>query len=178
MQPPGAKRPGADEYAPYYERYVSLVPEGDVVRTLGRQLDETLALLGTVPEGRGGERYEPGKWSLKEVVGHIIDTERVFAYRALTIARGDTSPLPGMDQDVFMSGANFAAYTLGELAEEFAHVRRASVSLIGHLDEAAWGRRGTASDNEVSVRALAHILAGHAAHHLNIIRTRYLGAEG
>ena len=178
MLKPGATRPGADEYAPYYERYVSLVPEGDVLGALSRQLDDALALLGSVPAERGDGRYGPGKWSLKEVVGHVVDTERVFAYRALHIARGDAAPLPGMDQDVFMAGANFGAYTLGELADEFAHVRRASISLLGHLDEAAWARRGTASDNEVSVRALAHILAGHAEHHFNIIRTRYLGAEG
>ena len=167
-------RPGKDEYAPYYERYTSLVPEGDVVETLERQLGETLALLGSVDEERAGSRYEPGKWSVKEVVGHMIDAERIFAYRALTFARGDRTALPGFEQDDYIGTGAFDARTLRDLAEEFEHVRRSTIKLFGSLSEEAWLRRGTASDSEVSVRALAHIIAGHEAHHVNILRARYL----
>lgn len=167
-------RPGKDEYAPYYERYTSLVPEGDVVETLERQLGETLALLRTVDEERAGSRYAPGKWSVKEVVGHVIDGERIFAYRALRFARGDQTALPGFEQDDYIETANFDARTLQDLAEEFEHVRRSTLKLFRGLPEEAWLRRGTASESEVSVRALAHIIAGHEAHHVNILRERYL----
>ena len=167
-------RPDADEYASYFAGYVSLAPVGDIVETLGRQLEDVLALLGEVPESRGDSRYAPEKWSIKELVGHMSDTERVFAYRALCIARNDRAPLPGMDQDEYMSGANFGAQTLRDLADEFACVRRASIYLFRHLADEAWLRRGTANGNEVSVRALAHILAGHAEHHVRILRERYL----
>lgn len=167
-------RPAKDEYAPYYERYTSLVPEGDVVETLSRQLAETLALLGTVPEEKADSRYEPGKWSVKEVVGHIIDAERIFAYRALRFARGDRTPLPGFEQDGYIEAANFGARTLGDLADEFENVRRSTLKLFGNLDADAWLRRGAASDNEVSVRALAYIIAGHERHHVGVLRERYL----
>ncbi len=167
-------RPEASEYAPYFEGYVSLVPEGDVLETLSRQSASTLEILNGVDEARAGASYAPGKWSMKEVVGHIIDTERVFAYRALCIARGDTAPLPGMDQDVYVNGANFNARTLADLIAEFEHVRMATLDLLRNLDEAAWLKRGVANQNEMSVRALAHLIAGHEAHHAQIIRTKYL----
>jgi hypothetical protein len=175
---PAAARPSADEYAPFYETYVSLVPEGDVVGTLARQLEETLVLLRNVPAAREDFRYEPGKWSVKEVVGHMTDAERIFSYRALCIARGDKANLPGMDQDDYMSNATFGKRRLGDLAAEFEYVRRATLSLLRHLNEEAWLRRGTANDNEVSVRALAYILAGHEAHHVNVLRERYLTDKG
>lgn len=169
-----ATRPGDTEYAPFYEGYVSLVPDGDIVETLARGLEETLKMLRAVPEMKAGSRYADGKWSIKEVVGHMCDTERIFAYRALAVARGDRASLPGMNQDEYMSGANFDARTLADLTDEFEHLRRATVALFRHLDEAAWSRRGTANNSEVSVRALAYILAGHEAHHAQIIRNRYL----
>jgi hypothetical protein len=167
-------RPASDEYAPYYEKYVSLVPAGDVVETLERQIVDTLALLRSVPEDRAGASYEPGKWSVKELVGHVADTERVFSHRALRFARGDQTPLPGYEQDDYVRAANFDARTLSSIAEEFGRVRAATVALLRSFDEAAWARRGKANDNEVSVRALAHILAGHELHHINILRERYL----
>jgi hypothetical protein len=169
-----AARPSAEEYAPYYEKYVSLVPAGDVVETLERQGAETLALLRGLSEEQAASRYEPGKWSVKEVVGHIIDGERIFAYRALRFARGDRTPLPGFEQDDYVSGGDFDARTLSDLTDEFGHVRRATLALLRPLGEAEWRRTGTASDNEVSVRALAHIIAGHELHHLNVLRARYL----
>ena len=174
MSAPAPARPETNEYAAYYEKYVSLVPDADITVTLARQNEETLALLGTVTEERAGFRYEPGKWSIKQVVGHLIDAERIFAYRALAIARGERQALPGMEQDKYMAHADFDARTLADLAEEFAHVRRSNVLMLRGLDAEAWQRRGVASDNEVTVRALAYIIAGHEAHHVQVLRTRYL----
>ena len=169
-----ASRPEPGEYAPYFEKYVSLVPSGDVVEILERQLEATLALLGGLGEERAGARYEPGKWSVKELVGHLVDAERVFAYRALHFARGDQTPLPGFEQDDYVRGGNFDARTLKDLLEEFASVRRSTVALLRPLDEETWRRTGTANDNPFSVRALAHIIAGHELHHVNVLKTKYL----
>lgn len=167
-------RPGADEHAPYYSKYVELVPDGDIVTGLDRQGEETLDLLRGLSEERAASRYAPGKWSIKEVVGHIIDAERIFAYRALRFARGDRQPLAGFEQDDYITNANFDSRSIKDLADEFEHVRRSTILLFGNLDGEAWSRRGTASDAEVSVRALAYIIAGHERHHVGIIRSRYL----
>ena len=171
-----AMKPTADEHAPYYSRYVSLVPDGEIVEILSRQLEETLALLRSISEERAGESYEPGKWTVKELVGHMIDAERIFAYRALRIARGDRTPLAGFEQDDYVRNGNFAGYTLEALARELELVRRANVLMFEHLAEEAWSRRGTASDAEVSVRAIAYILAGHELHHQAILVERYFSA--
>jgi hypothetical protein len=167
-------RPGADEYAPYYERYVSLVPDADLVGTLERQGAETVALLRSLTEERGAHRYAPGKWSVRQLVGHVCDGERIFSYRALAFARGDSQALPGMEQDEWMAGVDFDARTLSGLVDEFEAVRASTVHLFRHLSPEAWARRGTASDNEVTVRALAYIIAGHEAHHVAVLRERYL----
>jgi uncharacterized damage-inducible protein DinB len=167
-------RPEKNEYAPYYDKYVSLVPDGEVVETLERQIEDTLALLRGVGEERAAHRYEEDKWSIKQVVGHLVDTERIFAYRALAIARGEQQSLPGMDQNEYMAGANFDARTLADLLDEFSHLRRSNVLMLRGLSEDAWSRRGVASDNEVTVRAVAYIIAGHEAHHVQILRKRYL----
>ena len=167
-------RPDQTEYLPYYEKYVALVPAGGLLATLSRQLEETLALLGGVDETRAAHRYAPDKWSVKGVVGHVIDSERIFAYRALRFARGDQTPLPGYDQDDYGRAANFDARTLADIAAEFASVRAATIALFRSFDDAAWQRRGTANNAEVSVRALAHIIAGHELHHMQVLRTRYL----
>jgi uncharacterized damage-inducible protein DinB len=173
-----AARPGADEYPAYFEGYVSLVPTGNVLHTLGRQIDDTLAALRGVTEERAGTSYAPGKWTVKQLAGHVADSERVFAYRVLCIARGDTAPLPGMDQNVYVEHANFDARALASLADELKHVRASTLDLLTHLDEPAWLRRGTANESRMSVRALAHIIAGHEAHHLNVLRERYLEEQG
>ena len=170
---PVPARPAPTEYAPYYERYVSLVA-GDVLETLERQGAETASLLGGLTEEQGGARYAPGKWSVKELVGHLIDTERVFAYRLLRVARGDRTPIEGFDQDPYVANSNADARTVGSLAEEFGHVRAATIALARSLDAAAWSRSGVANENEVTARALAHIVAGHEAHHVRILRERYL----
>lgn len=167
-------RPDETEYQPYYGRYIALVPAEDIVTTLRAQLDDTLALLRGIPESQAAFRYAPDKWSIKQLVGHVIDGERVFAYRALRFARRDTTPVPGFEQDDYVSNATFDDVPLSELAAEFESVRRATLSLFEHLSEEAWMRRGTANDSEVSVRALAYIIAGHEQHHKKILRERYL----
>lgn len=169
-----AVRPEKSEYAPYYERYISRVPDGDVVAELNKQLEETLALIRSIPETRGNYRYAEGKWSIKELLGHVIDSERVFAYRALRFGRGDATPLSGFEQDDFMRGANFNKRSFEDLAKEYEYVRRASISLFASLEDDAWARRGTANNDEVSVRGLAFIIAGHERHHVEVLRTRYL----
>ena len=169
-----AGRPGANEYAPFYEAYVSKVSGTDVVETLERQGAETLALLRGLPEERGAHRYEPGKWSVRQLVGHLCDGERLFSYRALAFARGDGQALPGMEQEEWMAGVDFDARTLRDLADEFGAVRAATLHLFRHLSPEAWARRGTASGHEVTVRALAYVIAGHEAHHVGVLRERYL----
>jgi hypothetical protein len=168
-------RPRSDEYVPYYGKYVSLVPEGDVVETLRTQIGETLSLLRAIPEERASHRYAPGKWSIKEVVGHMADVERVMTYRALRIARADATPLPGFDENAWVPAANFDARPLASLVHELAEVRRATIAFFETLDAEAATRRGSANDNEISARALAYIVAGHERHHVKLLRERYLG---
>jgi uncharacterized damage-inducible protein DinB len=174
MENPSTTRPAASEYAPYYEKYTSLVPAGDIVDTLNSQLESTLSTLRAITEEQGDSRYAEGKWSIKELLGHIIDAERIFSYRALCFARGDRTPLNGFEQDDYVAGGNFSERSISDLIEEFEHVRRANLSLFRHLNTEAWMRSGEASDNQVSVRALAHIIAGHETHHMRILRERYL----
>jgi uncharacterized damage-inducible protein DinB len=130
--------------------------------------------LRGLSEEQGDSVYAPGKWSIKEVVGHIMDTERMFTHRAFRFARADATPLPGYEQDDYVRAGNFGNRSLKDLIDEFELVRRATISMLRSLDEEAWLRRGVANDNEVTVRALAYILAGHETHHMGIIRERYL----
>jgi hypothetical protein len=167
-------RPSPDEYGAFYAGYVSRVPAGDLTAILRTQIHETLDLLGTVSGERANYRYAPGKWTLKEVVGHMADTERVMSYRALRIARGDSTPLPGYEQDDYVASAGFGRRGLDDLAAELAALRQATVLLLAGLDEEAWLRRGTASGQPASVRALACIIAGHELHHRDVIEARYL----
>jgi DinB superfamily len=168
-------RPESGEYAPYYGKYVSLVPHGDILFTLEKQLPDTAALLAR-PETDGDLRYAPGKWSVKESLGHVIDAERVFSYRALRISRNDKTPLPGFEQDDYVKYGPFGQCSLAALVDEFASVRKSTVSLFRALDETAWTRRGVASNNEVTVLALAYIIAGHELHHRRIFRQEYFAA--
>lgn len=167
-------KPEADEYASYYGKYVSLIDDDDIVAVMEEQLDATVACLRGLSEEQGNSRYEPGKWSIKELVGHINDAERIFAYRALCIARGDQTPLPGFEQDDYIASANFDARSLADLTTEFELIRRSNLAMMKQFSDEAWLRRGTASENPISVRALVYIIAGHEAHHLNILRSRYL----
>jgi DinB superfamily len=167
-------RPDPSEYAPYFSKYVSLVEGDDVIAALNNQIDSTLAFLHGLSESQGELRYAPGKWSIKEVIGHLIDAERIFAYRALRFARNDQSALPGFDENSYVANSNYGTRQLSDLAEEFELVRKANIYLFCHLGREDWDRRGKANDNEISVRALAYNIAGHELHHLGIIRERYL----
>lgn len=167
-------RPSPAEYAPYFEKYISLVPEGEIAVTLGKQIEGTLNLIRSLSEAQGDLRYAPGKWSIKEVIGHLIDAERIFAYRALRFARNDATPLPGFDENSFVTSAGFGSRSLADLAKEFEHTRKSNIYLFKHLDGDSLLRRGAANDNEISVRAIAYIIAGHELHHVGILRSRYL----
>ena len=168
------ERPGPDEHDQYYSRYISRVPDGvDLLAVLAEQRDATATLLSKVPVDRRSFRYAPGKWSVKEVVGHLSDTERIMAYRALRIARADATPLPGFEENDYVPPARFDELGLDQLAEEWVAVRQASLAMFRNLPAEAWTRRGTANGSQVSVRALAYIIAGHELHHLETLRTRY-----
>jgi hypothetical protein len=170
----GATRPAASEYLPYYERYIAMVPDGDVISTLATQMTDTQTLLQALPASVATYRYAPEKWSVNELVGHMIDSERIFSGRALRFARNDPTPQASFEQDAYVRAATFDAYPLADLAAELDAVRQATIFLFKHLDEQAWTRTGTANNAEVSVRALAYIIAGHELHHRHILSTRYL----
>jgi uncharacterized damage-inducible protein DinB len=168
-------RPQAGEYAPYYERYISLIVENDILATLDRQRREMVLLLSGLSEEQGNFRYAPEKWSAKQVLGHVCDTERIFAYRALRIARGDVTPMEGFEQDDYVKNGPFARHAIAEVIEDYIAVRRATISLLRSLEEAAWSRRGIANKNEVTVRAIAYTIAGHEVHHRRILEEKYFG---
>src|SRR5580693_2360331 len=170
-------RPQSGEYAPYYDRYISLVQGDDILNTLDQQRRDTMLLLSCRDEADGDYRYAPEKWSAKEVLGHVCDTERVFAYRALRIARADATPMAGFEQDDYVRNGPFAQRPVADLVEDFIAVRRATLSLLRNLDEAAWTRRGIANKSEISVRALAYIIAGHELHHRRILEEKYFAAS-
>ena len=170
IQPP---RP--DEYAEYYRSYIARVTDGDVMQVLHAQVAALRELLAGTTDVQARTRPAPAEWSINEVVGHIADTERIFAYRTLRIARGDTTPLPGFEQDDYILPGKFNARTLSSLLDEFTRVREATLSLMETLDDEALSRRGTASNDPVSARALVFITAGHVAHHTESLRTVYLG---
>jgi len=170
------KRPEATEYAEFYSTYVSKVPGADPVAVLESQRLQMAQLFSGRSERDGGFRYAPGKWTVKEVLGHITDAERIFTYRALRIARGDQTPLASFEQDDYIKYGSFGERSLASLTEEFALVRAASVALFRSLSEEAWSRRGVASQKEVTVRALAFIAAGHQIHHRLILEERYFPA--
>jgi uncharacterized damage-inducible protein DinB len=169
-------RPEAGEYAEYYGKYVAKVPGSDVLGILENERLHMSQLFAGSSERDGNFRYASGKWTIKEVLGHITDAERIFTYRALRIARGDQTPLPGFEQEEFVKNGEFAARTLADLAEEFAAVRGASIALFRSFDEQAWSRRGVASQKEVTVRALGFITAGHQIHHRMILEEHYFPA--
>jgi len=167
-------RPAGTEYAPFHAAYVQGVPEGDILAFLERQGRETGGLLRGISETHSRHRYAPGKWSVKEVVGHVIDAERVFSYRALRFGRNDPTPLPGFDEKVYAPAGGFGARTLASLLDELEAVRRATILLFEGFPPEAWSRAGVASENPVSVRGLAYIIAGHERHHRSVIAERYL----
>jgi hypothetical protein len=174
MNEPETGLPEVHEYDAYYASYVELAGVGPIVETLQRQRGETLALLADLTEEQAVHRYAPGKWSIKEVIGHLLHTERVFVYRALCFARGEPQAQPGFDQDDYVSAGEFDARSVSSLASEYEAVRGATVALFRGLGSRAWRATGSANRVAFSVRALAYIIAGHEAHHLSIVRRRYL----
>ena len=168
------RRPETTEYAEYYQGYVSAVPETDVISVLGSQTDELRNELQGLPEERGTFAYADGKWTIKELLGHLIDAERVFAYRLHRFSHGDTTPLSNFDQDIYVTNGRAHTRTFADLLEELEMQRRSNISLVTSLRDEDWDRVGIASDNPVSVRALAFIMAGHVRHHLDILKERYL----
>jgi hypothetical protein len=169
-------RPEPGEYAPYYDRYISLIAGSNILGTLDAQRRQMVLLLSGRDESDGDFRYAPDKWNAKEVLGHVCDTERIFAYRALRIARGDQTPLSGFEQDDYVKHGPFAGAPIAEMVEDYIAVRRATLTLLRNLEEAAWVRRGVANKNEVSVRALGYIIAGHEVHHRRILEEKYFFA--
>lgn len=167
-------RPEKTEYDQYYERYIALVPGDDVIHELGAQPTELQDIFIAMPEEKGLYAYADGKWTIKEVLSHLIDGERIFAYRALRISRGDETPIEGFEQDGYIENSHANERAIADLLEEFKLLRRSNILFFNHLDETGWKRMGTASDVPVSVRALAYIMAGHVTHHVNILRERYL----
>ena len=167
-------RPDKGEYAEYYERYVSLVDETDIVAVLEKQQFDLLEVFKEITEEKSLFAYAEGKWTIKELIGHLADGERIFAYRALRISRADQTPIEGFEQDDYIENSNFNNVSFSDLTTELIHLRRANLILFKSLTDKAWGRTGTASENTVSVRALAYIMAGHIRHHINILNERYL----
>jgi DinB superfamily len=171
--PTNLERPKPAEYNPYYDRYISLIPGNDVVATLASQLPKTIAMLSSRGEQDGDLRYAPGKWSVKEALGHMIDTERIMTYRALRIARNDRTPIEGFEQDDYVRDGPHGDMSLADLVEEFKTIRAATLAFLRNLRPADWSRRGTANNNEITVRALAFVIAGHELHHRQILEERY-----
>lgn len=174
MPGPRYERPDPDEHLAYYRQYVEQVPEGDLLAQMDTQAADVATQLGAVGEEKGGFAYAPGKWTVKELVGHLIDGERVFTYRAMTFARGDTGPLPGFDENAWVPAGRFNERSLRSLVTEWLAVRQATRALYGGLPVEAHVARGSANGAPVTVRALAFITVGHVNHHLRILRERYL----
>jgi DinB family protein len=170
-------RPVPTEYAPYYEKYIALVPEDDILEAMKSAVETGLAFLAGVSETEASVCHPPYTWTIKQVVGHLTDSERVFGYRALRFARGDSTPLPGFDENAYANGIRLDDIPLGDLLAEFASLRRSHVALFEHLPKEAWQRRGLANNAEISVRALAYILIGHERHHVAILRKRLSQAD-
>jgi DinB family protein len=171
-------RPAANEAAPFYQGYIAEVRGENVIEQLADQLEEVEELFGSVDDPAASARYAPGKWSVKEVLGHLTDVERIFSYRLLRIARGDGTPLPGFDENAYVPAGRFDTRPLRSLLGDFRAVRESTRALIQGLPLECWANQGEASGTPISARALAYIMVGHVAHHLGVLRDRYgLGAS-
>jgi uncharacterized damage-inducible protein DinB len=168
------RRPEKNEYAPYYETYINDIIDNDPMRSLEDQYQEIQNFFKNLPEEKADYAYSKGKWSIKEVLGHITDTERVMAYRALCISRKEKQSLPGFDQDDYVKESNFKNRTLTNLLEDYRTVRKSTISLFSNFSEDMFNNRGIANGKEVTVLALLYIIAGHEMHHLKILKEKYL----
>ncbi len=167
-------RPEPNEFAPYYNTYISLIEDNAILPVLDAQSSELRSMFSEVPEEKGGFAYADGKWTMKELLSHLIDGERIFAYRILRISRGDVTPIEGFEQDDYIATSNANNRSFSDLLDEFQHERQANLLLVKNLTDEALIRMGTASNNPISVRALVYIMAGHVRHHVNILQERYL----
>jgi len=167
-------RPAKGDYGEYYQKYIDLVKGDDIFRILVEQNMDSQNVLNSFSESKGNYKYAEGKWSVKEVIGHMMDVERIFAYRALCIARGETNPLPGMDQDMYVSNGNFNKRQLFDLNYEYRLLRESNILLFGGFDKSVLQNKGTASGYEVTVLALMFMTVGHEKHHLNVLMERYI----
>lgn len=167
------ERPRPGTYGAYYQHYIDLVPDGDLRRLLPVIFDANFRAMRTITAEQERYRYASGKWSIRESVGHMVDTERVMSYRAMRIARGDTTPLPSFDENLFVASAHYDDIPLEQILGELMAVHAATILLFENMADLAWNRVGTASGNPASVRALAYIIAGHELHHMNVFKERY-----
>ncbi|WP_462408655.1 DinB family protein [Neobacillus sp. Marseille-QA0830] len=168
------KRPNENEYPEYYVPYVQLVPDGDLLQILKENLKQVTELFNNISENDADFRYAPNKWSIKEVLGHMTDTERIMTYRLLRIGRGDRTPLAGFDETIFVTGSEVRQLPVKKILEDFTAVRNATITLVQNMPESAWANVGLANEMEVTARAIAYIIAGHEMHHRNIVTDRYL----
>ena len=167
-------RPGPSDYNSYYDRYISLIGDGDIIEILEEQRKTSEKFLKTFTEEQGNYSYADGKWTVKEVLGHVIDTEKIMAYRALSFARGEKQSLPGFEQDDYVAESNFNKRSLADLINEFITIRESNIILFKSFNEEILIRRGTASESEVTVLALIYIIAGHEKHHMKFLKERYV----
>ena len=168
------ERPKSDEHVPYYAGYIAEATGRDTLESLEQQIARVAAVLAPIPEAKGAHRYAEGKWSIKEVIAHVSDAERVFSYRLLSIARADPAPLPGFDQDAWVPTSGADARTLADIGDEFTAIRRATLALLRPIQDEEMLRRGVASGHPVSARAIAWILPGHMEHHMKVLKEKYL----
>lgn len=168
------KRPTIHEYAAFYNTYVEMVPKGDIIKIMKKQCDQIKKLLSDVSPKKSLFRYAPGKWCIREVLGHMIDTERVFAYRALRFARNDKNDLPGFDENEYIRQSNYSEVKLKELIEEFCSMRHSNIIMFKNFPDDFEMRKGTANGNSFTVRAMAYIMTGHVNHHLNVLKEKYI----
>lgn len=174
MSPVSISRPAPADYPPYFAQYIDKVPPGDIIDLLTTQIEETIRVLSPVKETDAGFRYAPGKWSIREVVGHVVDTERIFVYRAVCFARGETQPLPGFDENAYAANSGADGKPLAKHLAEFRAQRAATISFLQGLPAEALTRRGTANNREYMMASIPFIIAGHERHHLGVLQGRYL----
>lgn len=168
------RRPDVSEYNTRYSRYIDLVPESDICAAMSQQMEMTKTFVGGISEATTDFRYATGKWSIREVVGHVLDTERIFGFRMLCFARGDTTGLERANENLYVRNADFGRFKMEELLDEFILVQRSNIMLMRHLPDEAWDRTGTVSGTPISVRAIGYLMVGHERHHLGVIRSKYL----
>ena len=168
------EHPAENEYPAFYQKYVSLIPNGNILQMMEKQNEQFCEFLATVSEDKANYSYEKGKWSVKEVIGHLIDVELAFLYRAWRFSRNDKAKLHGFEQDDFIANSDFSKLTLSELVEQFYHMRKAAIPMFSSFTDEMWSRKGTANGGSFTVKSIAYIMVGHVIHHMKMIHSKYL----